>query len=454
MAHFDLVIIGTGSGNSILSPAFDDWNVAIIEEGAFGGTCLNRGCIPTKMFVYVADLIASLRHAPCLGLDATVDAVRWRDLRDRVFARIDPIAEDGEAYRAERCPNVTVFKGRGEFVEPKTVMVGDAAVSGERIVIAAGGRPMIPAIPGLAETGYFTSDDIMRVDEVPERLAILGGGFIAAEMAHLFDAVGASVTLINRSDALLRHEDHDVSDLFTARAKERFDVRLNDHVTRVARSSRDAVVLTLDNSGPVEVDAILVATGRIPNTDILGLYRAGYMLHADGRIVVNGRQETNVPGVWALGDISSDYMLKHVANHEARIVAHNLVHPEAPIEADHRYVPHAVFTSPQIASVGLTELEARLQSVDIMISARPYGDTAYGWAMEDEWGFCKLIADRSTRRLVGAHLIGPYSSMLLQQLIQGMTFGQTIDEMAHGQYYTHPALSEVIENALLGFPPA
>jgi mycothione reductase len=145
-------------------------------------------------------------------------------------------------------------------------------------------------------------------------------------------------------------------------------------------------------------------------------------------------------------------MLKHVANHEARVVGYNLLHPDAPMDADHRFVPHAVFASPQVAAVGLTEEEAIAAGIDVMTTSRPYGDTAYGWAMEDEWGFCKLIADRTTRRLVGAHLIGPYSSMLVQQLIQGMSFGQTIDEMAYGQYYVHPALSEVVENALLAFP--
>ena len=148
------------------------------------------------------------------------------------------------------------------------------------------------------------------------------------------------------------------------------------------------------------------------------------------------------------------FQLKHVANHEARVVAHNLAHPHQRIRSDHSFVPHAVFGSPQIAAVGLTEEQARAQGHDVMTALHQYGWTAYGWAMEDDTSFCKLVADRHTRRLLGAHLMGPYASMLVQQVIQGMAFGQTIDELARGQYYIHPALSEVVENALLAFPPA
>lgn len=450
---FDLLILGTGSGNSIISPEFDDWNIAIVEKGEFGGTCTNRGCIPTKMFVYVADLAASLGHADRLGLDVESYGVRWRDLRDRVFGRIDAIAVSGEDYRTNRCPNVTVFKGEGRFVGPKQVAVGDTVVEADRIVIAAGARPMIPDIPGLVETGFHTSDDIMRIDEIPSRMAILGGGFIACEMAHVFGSFGCAITIVNRSAQLLRHEDHDLRARFLERQRERFDVRTNEHVLEVRRTAT-GIVLRLENSADLEVDAVLVATGRVPNTDTLDLAANGYVVHEDGRLAVNARQETNVPGVYALGDISSEHMLKHVANHEAKVVAHNLLHPDAPRESNHDFIPHAVFASPQIASVGLTQEAALAAGMDVMVASRAYGDTAYGWAMEDEWGFCKLVADRSTRTLVGAHIIGLYASMLIQQLIQGMAFGQTIDEMARGQYYTHPALSEVVENALLAFPGA
>jgi mycothione reductase len=450
--HFDLVIFGTGSANSILGPEFDSWKVAIIEEWVFGGTCLNRGCIPTKMLVHAADVAETVRHASHLGIDAHVENVRWADIRDRVFNRIDPIAAGGEDYRTNRCPNVTVFKGRGTFVGPKQIEVNGVVVTGEQIVVAVGARPFIPSIEGLADVPFHTSDDIMRVDELPKRLLVIGGGFIANELAYVFSAFGSHITLIHRGQALLAAEDDDVSAALTTAVRHRAntDLRLEVHATSVAQTADGAIVLTLSDGSVVEGDALLLATGRKPNTDTINAVASGLAVHPDGRLVVDAHGQTGVAGIWALGDVSSPYMLKHVANHEARIVQYNLLHPQAMREINHSFVPAAVFTRPQIASVGLTERAARAAGIDVVIKNQAYSDVAYGWAMEDTTSFCKLIADRGTRKLVGAHIIGPQSSTLIQQLIQGMATGQTVDEMARGQYYIHPALPELIENALLG----
>ena len=449
--HFDLVVIGTGSGNTIINESFDAWSIAIVEEGVFGGTCLNRGCIPTKILVHTAGVAQSLRHAHELGVEAHIDRIRWRDIRDRVFDRIDPIAAGGEDYRTNRSPNVTVFKGRGKFVGVREVAIGDVVITGDQVVIAAGGRPMIPEIPGLDEVPFHTSDDVMRIDDVPEHLIVLGGGFIANELAHVFGAFGARITIVNRSDRLMRAEDREISERFTTVVKGRigFDVRLGVTVDRVSETGKD-ITVSLSDGSVIVGDVLLVATGRIPNTDTLDVDKTGVDVRADGRIAVDEHQATNVPGIWALGDISSPHLLKHVANHEARVVQHNLLHPHEPISTDHRFVPHAVFTDPQIASVGMHEDAARAAGYDVMVKVQNYGDVAYGWAMEDTTSVCKLVADRASRLLLGAHILGPHSAVLIQQLIQGMTFGQTIDEMARGQYFIHPALPEVIENALLG----
>ncbi len=246
------------------------------------------------------------------------------------------------------------------------------------MVVAAGARPMIPAIPGLAEAGFHTSDDIMRVDEVPEHLVVLGGGFIACELAHVFGSFGAAVTIVQRGQHLLRAEDHDVSRAITEAFSKRFDLRLGAEVVRVERQGR-LVQLTLSDGSAVEATDILVATGRIPNTDVLDAAACGLELHPDGRIVVDETGATSVPGVWALGDISSPYMLKHVANHECRTVAHNITGPDVLRTNDYRAVPHAVFTNPQIAAVGLTELEARAAGIDVMVATQRYADVAYGW---------------------------------------------------------------------------
>ena len=458
--RFDLAVLGTGSANSIVTPEFDGWSVAIVEESVFGGTCLNRGCIPTKMFVYAADIAEHVRHAHRLGVDATVDGIRWRDIRDRVFGRIDPIAAGGEDYRVNRCPNVTVFKGRGHFVGDRTIAVrgadgAETLISGDRVVVAVGARPSDPGIDGLSRVPFHTSDTIMRLDELPSHLVVIGGGFIANELAHVFGSFGTRITMIHRGERLLREQDVEISRRFTeiVKARANFDVRLNTTVSR-ARYDGRLVRLDLSDGSMVSADAMLVATGRTPNSDTIETGLAGLTIDSKGRVVVDETQATSAPGVWALGDISSPYMLKHVANHEARVVRRNLLADRAGTtvraRTDHRFVPSAVFTDPQLATVGLTEAAARAARHDVVVKVQAFGDTAYGWAMEDTTSICKLVADRSSHLLLGAHFMGPQSAILVQQLIQGMSFGQTVDEMATGQYFIHPALPEVVENALLG----
>jgi mycothione reductase len=448
--HHDLVVLGTGSGNSIVDSRFDDLDVAIVEHGVFGGTCINVGCIPTKMYVYPADLARHVGEAARLGVDATLDKVRWTDIRDRIFGRIDPISVAGRRYRAEVNPHVTLYEGHARFTGHKRLLVEgrdgapDREITADRIVIATGGRPMVPA--PLHGVPYETSDTIMRIDAVPERLVIVGSGYIAAEFAHVFSAFGAHVSIIGRSDLLLRAQDADVARRFTALARERWDLHMG-HPCTGAYQDASGITVTLHDGTSVTGDVLLVAAGRIPNGDLLDLAETGVPTH-DGRVVVDEYQRTPVEGIWALGDVSSPYQLKHVANHEAQVVAHNLLHPDDLRATDHRFVPSAVFTEPQIASVGRTE--SQCAGLDVTVKVQEYGDVAYGWAMEDTTGFCKIIAERGTGRLLGAHIMGPQASTVIQPLIQAMSFGLGAREMARGQYWIHPALPEVVENALLG----
>lgn len=448
--HFDLCIIGTGSGNSILDHRFDDWNVAIVERGVFGGTCLNVGCIPSKMLIYPADIVEHLRHGRELGVDATLDGVRWADIRDRTFGRIDPIAESGRQYRID-LPNVTVFEDDARFTGHKTLQVGDNTITADRFVIAAGARTHIPPIPGLDHVDYDTSDTIMRIDRVPDRLAILGGGFIGAEMGHVFDAFGAEVTMILRGPALLRTEDTEISRRVTERLGDRFNL-LCDATPRSVSMDGDTFVIEVDTPSGlvvVEADRLLVATGRVPNGGQLNVEATGVRLDVDGYVITDDHLRTDMDGILALGDVRNALQLKHIANLEARVVQHNLLHPDEPRAIDERFVPHAVFTNPQIGAVGLTEQAALATDRPFVTAVKDYGATAYGWAMEDTSSACKLIADVATRQLIGAHIIGPQASILIQQLVQGMRFGQTVDQMAIDVIYPHPALSEVVENALL-----
>lgn len=446
------MIIGTGSGNSILDKRFADWRVALVEKGTFGGTCLNVGCIPTKMFVHPADLAATPKAGARLGVDATLDGVRWKDIRDRIFGRIDPIAAGGREYRRNHPDNanVTVYEGTARFTAPRELDIDGTRITADRIVLAAGSRPVLPDIPGLDDVGYHTSDTIMRIDALPRRLTIIGAGFISAEFAHVFGSFGVEVTVIARSNALLRHEDSDISARFTALAQEKWDVRLEQKVLRASR--RDSGIALDLGDEIVETDLVLAAIGRIPNSDLLNLPAAGVDVTPAGHVVVDEYQRTTAENVWALGDINFPLELKHVANHEARIVQHNLLNPDALTAADHRFVPHAVFTSPQVASVGITEEQAREQGIRYVTATQEYDGIAYGWAMADTTGFAKLLADPDSGQLLGAHIIGPQASTLIQPLIQAMSFGLDARSMATGQYWIHPAMPELVENALLNLP--
>uniref|UniRef100_UPI0007CD971F mycothione reductase n=1 Tax=Rhodococcus opacus TaxID=37919 RepID=UPI0007CD971F len=366
-----------------------------------------------------------------------------------------PISAGGERYRAEDSPNTTLFRGHATFVGPRTLDTGTGeVVTADQVVIAAGSRPIIPDVVRESGVRYYTNDDIMRLPELPERMVIIGAGYIAAEFAHVFSALGTRVSLIARSSHLLRHLDEDVSRRFTDLAQKKWDVHRGSAVAAV-RSDGDGVAVELEDGTVVSGDVLLVATGRQSNGDAIGAAAGGIDLDDEGRVVVDDYQRTSAEGVFALGDVSSPYQLKHVANHEARVVQHNLLQDawkdtSGLRAADHRFVPAAVFTDPQIAHVGLTEAEAREAGRDITVKVQAYGDVAYGWAMEDDEGLCKVIAERGTGRLLGAHVIGAQASTVIQPLIQAMSFGLTAQQMARGQYWIHPALPEVVENALLG----
>lgn len=462
MPHFDLIIVGTGSGNSIPGPEFDHWKIAIVEEDRFGGTCLNAGCIPTKMFVHPAELADAPRHGRPLGITSTLQKADWPGMRERIFGRIDAMERDGRRYRMES-ENVDVFAGIARFTGPRELCValhdgGTLRLTGERIVLAAGAHPNIPGIPGLdlQEIGQsvHTSDTIMRIADLPASIAILGGGYIAAEFAHIFASFGTRVSQIVRGKRLLKSLDEDISRQFTKEAAARYSLKLRTTVDGL-REVRSGVELDLngpEGPGTLTAELLLVATGRRSNAVRLNVGATGVDVDGHGRVKVNARQETTAPNIFALGDICAPQQLKHVANHQARVVKHNLAHPESPQFADSRFVPAAVFADPQIASVGLTEKQARERGIAHVSYTQKYADIAAGWAREDSGHFLKVLACPETGLLLGAHIIGPEAATVIQPLIQAMHFSQPAHAVARGQYWIHPALSELVENALLGLP--
>jgi mycothione reductase len=465
--HVDLAVIGSGSGNSIIDDRFDALSVALIDDGdPFGGTCLNVGCIPSKMFVHTAEVADEIRGAGRYGLHASAPSVDWPAIRTRIFGRIDPISLAGLGWR-ESQPNVAMMRGTARFTGVRELEVSYPdgtveALSADRIVLAAGSRPLVPDYPGLdspeLEGKVHTSDTIMRIEKLPNTMVILGGGFVAVEFAHIFSSLGVAVTLINRSAYLLRHSDAELARALTDELSKRVVVRLNQTVVEVDGAGRGGVGVYTTDLNDIEygydAEVLLVATGRVPNSDRLNLAATGVEVDPDGYVLVDAHQRTTAEGIFALGDISNHSMLKHAANADARTVQHNLLHPDDLASADHEGIPYAVFCDPQLASVGVTEQELRANRTPYLVGVQRYADVAYGWALEDRGvHVAKVLVDPDSLQLLGCHILGPQASSLIQPAIQAMATGLDARTMARGQYWIHPALTEVLENALLQVAP-
>ena len=466
--HFDIALIGSGSANSFPGPELAGRSIVQIDRGVgpdrvFGGTCINLGCIPTKMFVHTADLARTPAEAGRFGLAEQLDHVDWPAIRDRIFGRIDAISTGGEEYRRdhEDNANLTLLRGTARFTGPKTLHVTgndgtEQTITADTIVLGAGSRPVLPEIDGLAEAEPHTSDTIMRVDRLPASLAILGSGVVAVEMAHVFASLGVEVTLIARSSRVLRAADADVSSRLTEILGDRLRLE-TDLSTTAVRRTIEGVELRGERDGAevlIRAEELLVAVGRRPSSDLLDVAAAGIDTAPDGRVEVDAHQRVLgggevLEGLWAFGDLSSPHQLKHVANHEQRIMRHNILHPEQLRRSDTMPIPSGVFTHPQVAWVGIDEAAARAQGRAVKVAVQEYASIAYGWAMEDTTGFAKIIVDAETTEILGAHLIGPEATTLIQLLIQAMSTGQTARDIAATQYWIHPAMPELIENALL-----
>ncbi|SJN08643.1 NADPH-dependent mycothiol reductase Mtr [Leucobacter sp. 7(1)] len=469
----DLAIIGSGSGNTLVTPFWEDRRVVIAESGVFGGTCLNVGCIPTKMFVRPASLARAPEEAARLGVTLHTEAVDWPAIRDRIFGRIDPISASGERYRRDEQAHVELISQRVRLDGTHAIVAEDGTrVAARQLVIAAGSRPVLPEFPGIGLPEVHTSETVMRLAELPTRVLVIGGGAIASEFASIFSGLGSEVIQVHRRAHLLSHAEPEIAERFTEAAGRRWGLRLSSAVRRIdPADDGDGVVVELkaatdeaksaSGSGTaserVQVDIVLVAIGRRPNSDLVGAAEAGLDLHPDGRIAVDAEQRVlsggaPVPGLYALGDVCTPFKLKHVANHEARVVAHNLEHPDDLRAARHEAVPEAIFSAPEVATVGETQAEAaaRIGAEHVTAFTKQYGDTAYGWALEDTEGLCTVVADRRNGQVLGAHIVGHEASMLIQLPVMAMSFGIDAHTVARGQYWPHPSLMEVVENALLG----
>jgi len=461
MKEYDLISIGTGSAMGIVEAMIQEnpkIRVAVIDKDDPGGICLTRGCIPSKLLLYPAELVRTLEKARKFGIDSEIKQIDFRKVMERmrgiIYGDINNIRQG--LFHSK---NVDYYPEAAEFVAPYTLKVGDETITSKMIVLCTGSKPTIPPVKGIEEAGYLTSDTILKISELPESIVIVGGGYIAAEYSHFLSSMGAQVTVIGRNPQFIPPEEPEVSALAKRELGKHVTIYVN-HEAREAKVTSEGkkrlVAVNRETGKKLEVtaDEILIATGRAPLSDLLHPEKGGIKTERKGWIIVNEYLETSQPNVWALGDANGKYPFKHVANHEATIVYHNAV-LKRNVKADYHAVPHAVFTYPEIAAVGLREKEAieKHGADNLLIGFHRYEDTAKGEAMDAKDYFVKVIVEQGTMKILGAHIIGPYASVLIHEIIPLMyTSEQSAKPILSGMHI-HPALSEVVERAFRSLMP-
>lgn len=450
MKDYDVIVIGSGAGMNVAAKARShNLKVAVVEDGPLGGTCLNRGCIPSKILIEPATLIREIADGKLIGVMARVESVDFRLIRERMWSLVlqdRKQMEDGVAQDT----GLDLYHLRAQFVGTKVLQAGAEQIRAPKIMIACGVRTSVPDTPGLSETGYLTSETVFDIDRLPKSLVILGGGYKACEFGHFFSALGTAVTIVGHNPALLPREEPEVSDLVAMKMGEHVQIRTNQDVLEVRRAEEWKTVRFLDRaSGKIEqvqAEEILLTTGVQSNADLLNVAAAGIKTDAKNYVVVNEYLETSVPGIWAFGDVIGRHMFRHTANYESDVAWFNAF-GKVKVKLDEHAVPHAVFTYPEVASVGMIETDARKRGRKYFVGFSKFRDCAKGYAMGDEDSFVKVLVDAETLRILGASIVGPQASILLQPIVYLMNCAdQTYTPIARSQVI-HPALSEAVVNA-------
>jgi dihydrolipoamide dehydrogenase len=451
MTKYDVMVIGSGAGAIVAENALNHGlSVALVDKGPLGGTCLNLGCIPSKMLVYPADRIVEIEQAKKFGIHAEIRDIDFSAIMERMRTKV----RSGEQHVRETIKlsdTLDFYEGEGSFVADSTLEVKGKKISAKKIFIAAGARPVIPEGLGLEGVGYLTNESVLGLKERPVSMIILGGGYIAAEYGHFFAAMGTKVTVLQRNKRLLPQEEPELGDLLLEEMRKRMDIITGTEVVRVRAVEGGCLATGKETlSGKTTefpAQTILVVAGRRSNADLLRVDKTGVETDGRGFIKVDAYLRTNKENIWAFGDIIGKEMFRHVANREASAVFNNAVHGSKQ-KMDYSAAPHAVFTYPEIASVGLREEEAVAQygPGSVLVGRADYSDVAMGDAMLEGAGFAKSIVNRKTGNILGFHIIGPYASILVQEVINAMASGGDIRMLALGMHI-HPALPEVIQAA-------
>jgi len=447
---YDVIVIGSGAGAIISDEAAaQGLKVALIDKGPLiGGTCLNWGCIPSKMLIYTADRIVEIEEGKRLGIEAEIKNIDFPSIMERMRkSRQESQGHIREGVKQTR--NMDFFEGEGHFADNYTFEVNGEKLKGGRIFIASGSRPFIPPIKGSENIDYLTNESVLELKERPDSLIIIGGGYIAVEFGHFFAAMGTEVTILEMADRLVLSEEPEIADLLKSELSKRMGVYTNALAEEVKESEHGVVVVTKDtNTGKrreFAAQRIMMAVGRRSNADILKVENTGVETDKKGFIKVNEYLETNQQGIFAIGDANGQQMFRHMANREAEIVTQNAFYGTK-IKVDYSAVPHAVYSHPQIASVGLPEVKAR-EDYDILVGRMKYFDIAKGEAMMEQQGFAKAIVEKDSSSILGFHIIGPYAPELIQEVVNAMTSGGGMEELGQG-IHIHPALSELVQYTL------
>ncbi len=445
MEEYDLIAIGTGTAMSVVEAFLalnPDARVAVIDKDDPGGICLTRGCIPSKILLYSAEVAREVKRSRKFGIEGKIESIDF----GKVMGRMRRIVEEDVKMiesQLKRAKNIDYFRNAAEFVDKYKLRVGEEVVTSKRIVVGSGSKPLVPRIDGLDEAGYLTSDTLLKLDEMPESLAIIGGGYVAMEYGNFFAQLECDVKIVEMSDRILPAEEVEVSKFVERKMGELAEIYTGSRVFKVRREG-GRKVLFFERGGRIEkteVEEILVAVGRAPNSDLLKPERGGIETE-NGWIKVNEYLETSVPGVYALGDAIGKHMFKHVANYEAKVVIYNLVLGKR-MKVDYRVIPHAVFTNPEVASVGMKEEEAveRYGRENVFVGFFRLEDTGKGIAMDEE-GFVKFVVKRDGE-ILGCHVVGRNASVLIQEVVLAMQHNLTIFDLAEAMHI-HPAQSEVV----------
>lgn len=458
MNAYDIVVLGGGSGSQVATAAADEGlEAAVVEPGPLGGACITRGCVPSKALIHRADIAEDVRGAEEFGIPARLEEIDYGEITDSIHDTVYEKADNQESGLRDS-ENVTLYRGEGRFVDDRTIEIdpndeanGSERIRGETVVIAVGSRPMVPPIDGLEDVDFRTSDDALFLEECPDELVIVGGGYIGAELGYFFGALGADVSIVGRSDQLIPREDDDVSEVVTESLETYCDVYTGYEAAEV--EGGDTIGVTAEpsdgdeegegNGGAVELtaDELLLATGRRPNTDTLDLEATSVETDEKGYVTTDEYLETTADGVWALGDVVGEQPFKHAADDESKIVAANVL-DDAGKTIDYEAMPHAIFTSPRVASVGRTEGELADEGREYEAVTVPYGAAPMGMILEADDGFVKAIAG-SDGDILGSHIVGPQAATLLHEVVVAMDGGGTVDDVAD-PVHVHPALNEVV----------